>query len=123
MEYLSHMFYTVIDFESYSLKLEFVIIPEWVRCRHSLGVIHVSDGVSWEAKHLTLDVAVGLLFSQKETRDDLEWGKGNGEWRTEIVTECSILYYTIIVAVMGRYSVSHPSLSPSSRPLPSSLIL
>ena len=50
-----------------------------MRSSHSLGVVLVSEVVSWEAKHLTLGIAVGLLLSQEETRDDLEWGMGNGE--------------------------------------------
>lgn len=72
-------FYTIIDFLSYPLKLELAIIPEWMRCRHSLGVVLVSDGVCWETEHLTLNIAISLLISQEETRDDLEWGMG--EWR------------------------------------------
>ena len=48
---------------------------------YSLGVVLVSEVVSGDTKHFTLNIAVGLLLGQKETGDDLEWRIGNGEWR------------------------------------------
>ena len=50
-------------------------------CGHSLGVVLVPEIVGRETKHLTLNIAVGLLISQKETRDDLDWRMGNGKQR------------------------------------------
>ena len=64
---------------SYPLEFEFIIVPEGMGCGHSLGVVLVPEIVGWETKHLTLNIAVGLLVSQEETGDDLEWRMGNGK--------------------------------------------
>ena len=68
-------------FLTYSLKLELVVVPEGVGSCDPLGVVLVPEVIGWEAKHLTLGIAIRLLLRrrQEETRDDLESGMGNGE--------------------------------------------
>ena len=68
-------------FLTYSLELELLVVPEGVGSCHPLGVVLVPEIIGWEAKHLTLGIAIRLLLRrrQEETRDDLELGMGNGE--------------------------------------------